>query len=112
MRLSIVATAIYLSVVGLAAADNATAQVAQGNNPSASSFAENQAVNSRGNSNTSSNGLAEIIVTAEKRNERQQDVPASIQVLSGSKLEEEGVVQLSDYAKQIPGLNLIGASGA
>jgi outer membrane receptor protein involved in Fe transport len=54
--------------------------------------------------------IPEIIVTAQKRSEKLQDVPASVQVLSGVKLEEEGVVQLSDYAKLVPGLTLTGAS--
>jgi iron complex outermembrane receptor protein len=56
--------------------------------------------------------LEEIVVTAEKRTERAQDVPASIAVLSASQLEDQGAVQLSDYAKQVPGLTLIGDSGA
>ena len=55
--------------------------------------------------------LAEIIVTAQKRSERLQDVPSSMMVLSGDKLAEEGVVQLSDYSKQVPGLTFSAASG-
>src|ERR1700732_3514214 len=55
--------------------------------------------------------LQKIIVTAQKRAERQQDVPASISVLSGSQLEDLGAVQLSDYAKQVPGLTLVASGG-
>jgi len=55
--------------------------------------------------------IEEVVVTAQKRVEKQQDVPSSIAVLSGEKLTAEGVVQLSDYSKQIPGLNVIGAAG-
>jgi iron complex outermembrane receptor protein len=55
--------------------------------------------------------LEEIIVTAQKREERLQDVPSSIEVLSGARLQEQGVEQLSDYVKQVPGLNIIGAAG-
>ncbi len=53
----------------------------------------------------------EVVVTAQKRTEREQDVPLSLTVLSGDKLIAQGVVQLADYAKQVPGLNLIGGSG-
>lgn len=55
--------------------------------------------------------LGEIVVTAQKREERLQDVPSSIEVLSGAKLQEQGAEQLSDYVKQVPGLNIIGAAG-
>lgn len=56
--------------------------------------------------------LQEVVVTAQKRIEKLQDVPLSIQVLSADKLADQGVTQLADYAKQVPGLTLIGAAGA
>src|SRR5262249_23457982 len=55
--------------------------------------------------------LEEVIVTAQKKKEKLQDVPSSITVLSGEKLIAQGVVQLSDYVKQVPGMNLVGATG-
>jgi outer membrane receptor protein involved in Fe transport len=53
--------------------------------------------------------LQEVLVTAQKRTENAQDVPAGLQVLSGDALEAQGVVQISDYMKQVAGLNVIGA---
>lgn len=53
----------------------------------------------------------EIIVTAQKREQRLQDVPSSMTALSGDQLEAQGQLQLADYAKQIPGMSLIGGSG-
>lgn len=54
--------------------------------------------------------MDDIIVTAQKRSERAQDVPASLSVLVGADLEDQGAVQISDYAKQIPGLTSMGTS--
>jgi iron complex outermembrane recepter protein len=55
--------------------------------------------------------LQEVVVTAQKRAEREQDVPTTIVVLSGTELEDRGAVQLEDYAKEVPGMNVIGARG-
>jgi len=46
----------------------------------------------------------EIVVTAQKREERLRDVPASISVLSGDMLEASGSRSLADFATHIPGL--------
>ncbi|WP_254290746.1 TonB-dependent receptor [Sphingomonas tagetis] len=51
-------------------------------------------------------GENEIIVTATKRSERLQDVPASVSVVQATDLSKEGVVRFSDYASRIPGLSL------
>lgn len=51
--------------------------------------------------------LGIIIVTANKRSQRLQDVPMSITALSGYQLEREHAVSFSDYATQVPGLNVI-----
>ncbi len=56
-------------------------------------------------------GIQELIVTAQKVTQRAQDVPSSIDVLTGAKLLSQGVVQLADYTKQVPGLNLVGGAG-
>ncbi|MHA6723892.1 TonB-dependent receptor [Sphingomonas sp. RS2018] len=53
--------------------------------------------------------VGEIIVTATKRNERLQDVPASVSVVSGADLLEQGAVRFTDYASQVPGLSLTSA---
>ncbi len=49
-------------------------------------------------------GLNEIVVTANKREERLQDVAASISVLSGEDLEKAAAVQFSQYFDKVPGL--------
>ena len=49
---------------------------------------------------------ADIIVTATKTNERLQDVPASVAVVSAEELTQQGAVRFTDYATQIPGLSL------
>ena len=52
-------------------------------------------------------GLEEIVVTAQKRTERLQDVPISMLVLGRSTLEQHGVVSLGDINNgSVPGVNL------
>jgi iron complex outermembrane receptor protein len=51
-------------------------------------------------------GLTEIIVTAQKREERQQDVPISMTVLNPQALVENGQNRLVDYFALVPGLSL------
>jgi outer membrane receptor protein involved in Fe transport len=48
--------------------------------------------------------LQEIVVTAEKREERLQDVPAAVSALTGATLEAMGAQSFTDYARSIPGL--------
>lgn len=48
--------------------------------------------------------LEEVIVTAQKRSENVQDVPSSITVLGGDKLEQMAASQLTDYIGYIPGM--------
>jgi iron complex outermembrane recepter protein len=50
--------------------------------------------------------LEEVVVTAQKRNERLQDVPVPVTVLSGSTLVENNQVRLKDYYSSVPGLNV------
>jgi iron complex outermembrane receptor protein len=57
-------------------------------------------------SDAQSAGLSEIIVTAQKKNERLQDVPVPVTVLGAEELVDNGQVRLQDYYDQIPGLNL------
>jgi iron complex outermembrane recepter protein len=51
--------------------------------------------------------LEEVLVTAQKRNENVQDVPASVSVISGTQLEEWGATQLTDYAAYVSGLSVV-----
>jgi outer membrane receptor protein involved in Fe transport len=48
--------------------------------------------------------LQEIVVTAQKREERLIDTPQSVSVISGADLARLGAVQFRDYANTIPGL--------
>ena len=48
--------------------------------------------------------LEEIIVTAQKREENPKDVPVTMAVFSGADLEQQGLQDLADYAKFVPGL--------
>lgn len=48
--------------------------------------------------------LGEVIVTAQKREERIQDVPVAVSVVAGAQLVNSGSVQLTDYAAYVPGM--------
>lgn len=50
--------------------------------------------------------LEEIVVTANKRVERLQDVPSSVTSLRADRLSETGLVKLEDYAARVPGLSV------
>ena len=65
------------------------------------------------NPSAASEDETEIIVTAQKRAEDQQDVPISISVVSGEELAESGAMQLTEIAGYVPGLHVgnIGAPG-
>jgi iron complex outermembrane receptor protein len=52
---------------------------------------------------TDTTAVDEIIVTAEKRSERQRDVPMSISAVTGSQLQDQGVTSPADLAKIVPG---------
>lgn len=52
--------------------------------------------------------MGEIIVTARKRSEVIQDIPVSVNVLTGDRIDRLNATQLADYAGYIPGLDLIG----
>ena len=52
-----------------------------------------------------------MTVTAEKREENIQDVPASISALSEIQIEDAGIVSIHDMALQIPNLNVNTAGG-
>lgn len=52
--------------------------------------------------------LAEVVVTAQKRDERLLDVPVAVTAVEGSALARENLVRLPDYATRIPGLAVAG----
>jgi len=50
--------------------------------------------------------LEEVVVTAQKRSERLQDVPVPVTALSADSLVEQNQVRLQDYATSVPGLSV------
>lgn len=55
--------------------------------------------------------IEEIVVTAQKRTERVQDIPVSVTVVNNEKLQDAGVQQLEDITKVAPSIQLTGSSG-
>src|ERR1700722_19527206 len=55
---------------------------------------------------TSEGGLTEIVVTAEKVKSTIQDTPISISALGSAQLEEQGIVNVEDVARDVPGLSM------
>jgi iron complex outermembrane receptor protein len=51
-------------------------------------------------------GLAEVVVTARRRNENAQDVPVPIAAASGAVLDQAGVYRLEDLNTQLPSTNV------
>ncbi len=60
---------------------------------------------------TASEGLAEIIVTATKRNENLQDVPVAITAINSAQLSKQGVFSTTDLNNSIPNLQVSSAYG-
>lgn len=50
-------------------------------------------------------GIEEVVVTAEKREQKLQKVPQSIQVLDSKRLTQLNLTQFQDYIKYLPSLN-------
>lgn len=55
-------------------------------------------------------GLTEIVVTAQRREQRLQDVPVSVSVVSGDSLEQAGLRSLNDVTARLPNVQI--TSGA
>lgn len=51
-------------------------------------------------------GLPEIVVTAQKRSDRLQDVPVPVSVIAGDELVDQNRLRIQDYATSVPSLNL------
>jgi iron complex outermembrane receptor protein len=83
--------------------DFRVAQLDQGTNPQSSSVIRNSA--------TAQNAsLTEIVVTAQKREERIQDVPVPVTVLSGQTLVDSNQLRIQDYYSSVPGFNVVPAN--
>lgn len=85
-RLSISGTLI-VSAVSAALAGTATTTVAQ--------------------EAASSGGLEEVIVTAQRREQNLQDTPVTVTALTGSQLEDFGIKNVQDIAKNVPNLQML-----
>jgi iron complex outermembrane receptor protein len=57
--------------------------------------------------NSSSGGLAEVVVTARKRQENLQDVPLSIDVFTKKDMQNLGIAGFDDYAEKVPSISFI-----
>ncbi len=57
--------------------------------------------------NTQGTKLQEVVVTATKREERVQDVPISMAVISPQDIEKRSLVGMEDYLRSVPGVNEI-----
>jgi iron complex outermembrane receptor protein len=55
--------------------------------------------------------VEELVVTAEKREERLVDVPLSVQVVGGAQLDRQNISTLGDLAQAVPSLNAPGHTG-
>src|SRR5688500_15887194 len=56
-------------------------------------------------STTQSSKLEEVLVTAQRRGERLQDVPITVTVLDAEQIQYARVQQISDVASRTPGLS-------
>jgi outer membrane receptor protein involved in Fe transport len=61
-------------------------------------------------SEAASGALEEVTVTARKRAESLQDIPQSIQALSGEQLVASGLSSMEDYVRFIPSMNIVQAN--
>jgi outer membrane receptor protein involved in Fe transport len=59
------------------------------------------------NSDADAGGLREIVVTAERRSERLQDVPVSVEVFTQEKLEAQAVRGIDDLTRLSPGVTFL-----
>jgi iron complex outermembrane recepter protein len=55
----------------------------------------------------SAGALEEVVVTAQKRSERLQDVPLSMAALTSTDLQNAGAVTLQDIGRAVPGLSIV-----
>jgi iron complex outermembrane recepter protein len=60
---------------------------------------------------TSAPTMDEVLITAQKREERIQDVPVPVSVVDTSRLEENNQSRLRDYFSQVPGMSLSASFG-
>jgi iron complex outermembrane recepter protein len=57
---------------------------------------------------TDNSAIAEVVVTANRRAQSQQDVPIALTALTGTSLQQLNVQTLDDYVKYLPGVSISG----
>jgi len=95
-----------VSLIAIAAAVPAAAQTGpqEATQPGRAGSAATQPGRAAGDQVPGSTGTeSDIIVTAQRRAERLQDVPIAIQAFSGAQLEASGIRNVADLITQIPG---------
>jgi iron complex outermembrane recepter protein len=96
VKLILAAAVTCLALAGLALAED----------DSSVSTAVTQNSNSQENPKLPSAGLEEIVVSAQKREERLQDVPIPVSVINTEALTSNNQTKLTDYYDQVPGLSV------
>jgi outer membrane receptor protein involved in Fe transport len=84
------------------------AQVDQGQAAGATTVSTSSSTASQGANKSPS--LEEVVVTAQKRQERLQDVPVSLTVLSGDQIAKTVPQSLTDIAGYVPGLSVVSST--
>lgn len=82
------------------------AQAPQGSNSSTPPVAASSPSPTSARGSKGEGEMEEIIVTAQKRTEKLLDVPASISVVGGERLESLQATSLADFASYVPGLTV------
>src|SRR5882757_9352915 len=68
-------------------------------------FGASKAVEAASDDAASSQGLEEIVVTANKREQNLNDVGLAVAVLGRNELKNQGISSLADIAQSVPGLS-------
>ena len=55
-------------------------------------------------------GSAEIVVTAQKREQSAQEVPISLTALSGETIERQGITSIQELGNSVAGVNIAAAN--
>lgn len=72
----------------------------------APAFAQDDPIQTRSGASPQSSGIADIVVTAQKRAESVQDIPIAVSAIGGEALAQRGVTDLTAIASTVPGLNV------
>ncbi len=96
MRLTrtVVNSLLSASILAFAISTPALAQLSADQTPPADDAAEGEV------------GLDEIVVTAQKREQSLQDVPASVSAISGAKIAQTGIAKLGELTGLVPNLQI------